>query len=79
MTTPPNSEFAVTNLNVYYGRVHVLQDVSFHMGREPLGMVGRNGMGKSTLVKAIVGFVPVHSGSIEFEGKNIVGRQPYQV
>mgnify|MGYP003872322979 CR=1 FL=1 len=60
-------------------RVHVLQDVPFHMGREPLGMVGRNGMEKSTLVKAIVGCVPVRSGSIKFEGKNIVGRQPYQV
>lgn len=81
MTTQPDDghQFAVTGVNVYYGHVHVLQDVSFFMGREPLGMVGRNGMGKTTLVKAIAGFLPVRSGSIEFEGKNIVGRQPYQV
>ncbi len=81
MTTQPDAghEFRVTDLNVHYGRVHVLQDVSFTMGREPLGMVGRNGMGKTTLVKAIAGFIPVTSGSIEFEGRDIAGRQPYQV
>lgn len=60
-------------------RVQVLEDISFHAGREPLGMVGRNGMGKPTLVKASVRFVPVRSGSIEFRSKNIVGRQPHQV
>ncbi|HWI32178.1 MAG TPA: ABC transporter ATP-binding protein [Microbacterium sp.] len=72
-------EFKVTDLNVYYGRVHVLQDVSLTMGREPLGMVGRNGMGKSTLVKAIAGFIPVRSGSIEFEGNDLTGRRAYQI
>jgi len=82
LTTSPNDaahEFRVTDLNVYYGRVHVLQDVSFSMGREPLGMVGRNGMGKSTLVKAIAGFIPSRSGEIEFEGKSVMNRQPYQI
>ena len=73
------NDFRVTDLNVYYGHVHVLQDVSFEMGREPLGMVGRNGMGKTTLVKAIAGFIPVQSGRIEFENHDLVGRQPYQV
>ncbi|AYF97307.1 ABC transporter ATP-binding protein [Protaetiibacter intestinalis] len=71
--------FEVENLNVAYGRVHVLQDVSFSMGTEPLGMVGRNGMGKSTLTNAIAGFLPVRSGSIRFEGGELVGRQPYQI
>tara|TARA_R110000868_G_scaffold199758_1_gene446431 strand:- start:64765 stop:65484 length:720 start_codon:yes stop_codon:yes gene_type:complete len=81
LTTQPDQTagFEVTDLNVYYGRVHVLQDVSFRMGTEPLGMVGRNGMGKTTLVKAIAGFVPVRSGSIGFEGHELVGRQPYQI
>ena len=80
MTTQPDEHlFKVTDLNVYYGRVHVLQDVSFQMSREPLGMVGRNGMGKTTLAKAIVGFLPVRSGSVDFEGHELVGRQPYQV
>jgi len=79
MQPEADHEFKVTDLNVFYGHVHVLQDVSFSMGREPLGMVGRNGMGKTTLVKAIAGFLPVRSGHIEFEGKDVVGRQPYQV
>ena len=80
MTTQPNDNlFEVKNLNVNYGHVHVLQDVSFSMSHEPLGMVGRNGMGKSTLAKAIVGFVPVKSGSVQFDGNELVGRQPYQI
>lgn len=69
----------VSDLNVSYGRVHVLQDVSFTMGNEPLGMLGRNGMGKTTLVNALAGFVPAQSGSAKFEGKSILGRQPYQI
>jgi branched-chain amino acid transport system ATP-binding protein len=71
--------FEVSGLNVSYGRVHVLQDVSFSMGVEPLGMVGRNGMGKTTLVNAIAGMLPVQSGSIRFEGVDLAGRQPFQV
>ncbi len=76
---PEEAIFEVTDLNVSYGRVHVLQDVSFTMGREPLGMLGRNGMGKSTLVKAITGFIPAQSGSITFGGKEILGRSPHHV
>ncbi len=77
----PHSEqnrpvFEVSNLNVAYGHVHVLQDVTFSMGNEPLGMVGRNGMGKSTLTNAIAGFLPVRSGSIVFEGHDLAGRKP---
>lgn len=68
--------FEVSQLNVAYGRVHVLQNVSFAMGNEPLGMVGRNGMGKSTLTNAIAGFLPVQSGSISFEGRELAGKKP---
>jgi branched-chain amino acid transport system ATP-binding protein len=70
---------AVTDLNVSYGRVHVLQDVSFSMGVEPLGIVGRNGMGKSTLVNSIAGLVRSQSGSVVFEGSDLANRQPYQI
>lgn len=69
----------VEGLNVSYGRVHVLQDVAFSMGSEPLGMVGRNGMGKSTLTNTIAGFLPAQSGQIRFQGKNILGRAPHQI
>ena len=47
----------VEGLNGYYGTAHVLQDVSFAMGAEPVAMIGRNGMGKSTLCKAIIGLL----------------------
>lgn len=81
MTTQPDPshEFRVADLNVYYGNVHALQDVSFAMNHEPLGIVGRNGMGKTTLVNAIAGFIPTRTGTISFEGKNLVGREPYQI
>ena len=79
MTTQPEASFVVSDLNVYYGHVCALQDVSFTMGREPLGMVGRNGMGKTTLVKAIAGFLPVRRGTIEFEGRDITGKQPHYI
>ncbi|WP_208322122.1 ABC transporter ATP-binding protein [Paramicrobacterium fandaimingii] len=69
----------VSDLNVSYGRVHVLQDVSFEMGSEPVGMLGRNGMGKSTLVNTIAGFIPAQSGTVEFDGVSVLRRQPYQI
>jgi len=75
----PESLFEVEKLNVSYGRVHVLQDISFSMGVEPLGMVGRNGMGKTTLVNAIAGMLPSQSGSIRFDDAEISNREPYQV
>lgn len=74
-----DQHLSVTNLNVSYGHMHVLQDVSFSMGTEPLGMVGRNGMGKSTLVNAIVGLVPITSGEVEFYGQNLVSKAPFQI
>ncbi len=46
---------AVEDLNGYYGTAHVLQGVSFTVGAEPVALIGRNGMGKSTLCKAIAG------------------------
>lgn len=70
------NEFVIENLNVSYGHVHVLQDVNLTMGTEPLGMVGRNGMGKSTLANAIVGFLPAQSGSIKFGGRELKNERP---
>ena len=78
-TSPEHPLLEVTDLNVSYGRVHVLQDVSFSMGVEPLGMVGRNGMGKTTLVNSLVGLLPAQSGAVRFGGAELVNRQPYQI
>jgi branched-chain amino acid transport system ATP-binding protein len=71
---------AVRDLNVFYGRAHVLQDVSFEMGREPVSLIGRNGMGKSTLCNAIMQIRPPSTeGSIVFEGQELVGQPSYKV
>jgi branched-chain amino acid transport system ATP-binding protein len=71
---------AVKNLNVYYGRAHVLQDVSFEMASEPVALIGRNGMGKTTLCNAIMQIRPANAtGSIAFEGRELVGRPSYKI
>jgi branched-chain amino acid transport system ATP-binding protein len=73
------ARLAVEKLNVYYDRVHILQDVSFSIGAQPVAMVGRNGMGKTTLAKALLGLLPARSGSVRFGGKEILGAQPYKI
>jgi len=71
---------AIDGLNAYYGRAHILQGVGFSMGRgEVLALMGRNGAGKSTTMKAVMGLVPPQSGSIAFEGQPIAGREPFEI
>ena len=71
---------AVKDLNGYYGRAHVLQGVTFEMGHEPVSLIGRNGMGKTTLCNAIMQIKPPSvQGSITFEGTELVGRASYRV
>jgi branched-chain amino acid transport system ATP-binding protein len=70
----------VSGLNAYYGRAHVLHDVTFTMGRESVAIVGRNGMGKSTLCAAIMGFAPPRcGGSVRFEGRELHGRPSHKI
>ena len=67
-------------LHTYYGASHILRGVDFTVGRgETIGLMGRNGMGKSTLLKSIVGLVPPRSGSVAIMGRPMVGRPPYEV
>jgi len=69
----------VKNLNTYYGSSHVLQDISFTVGEgELVALLGRNGMGKSTTLKTIMGLVKPQSGRVIFEGKEISGFPPYK-
>ena len=71
---------AVEGLNAYYGSAHVLQDVSFELGDEAVAIVGRNGMGKTTLCAAIMGLNPPRtSGSVRFEGRELVGRSSHRI
>lgn len=68
----------VKDLNVYYGRAHALQGVSLNLDRGVMGVVGRNGMGKTTLCNAITGLVAA-SGSIQFDGEEILGLSPDKI
>src|SRR5262245_14006617 len=68
----------VDRLDVHFGRAHVLQGVSRPMTRGVLAIVGRNGMGKSTLCNAITGLVPA-SGTVRFAGQDILGLPPNRI
>lgn len=70
----------VTGLNTYYGQSHALRDVSFNVGEgEVVALLGRNGMGKSTTLKSIIGLLSPRSGKILFKGHEITGLSPYKV
>jgi branched-chain amino acid transport system ATP-binding protein len=75
----PEPLLSVEGLNGYYGTAHVLQDVSFSMGVEPVALIGRNGMGKSTLCLAIVGLLQQASGSVRLAGEEMLGKAPYKI
>jgi uncharacterized protein (UPF0261 family)/ABC-type branched-subunit amino acid transport system ATPase component len=69
----------VQDLQVYYGESHALQGVSLTLERGVLSVVGRNGMGKTTLCNAIVGLMPVRAGAIRFEGRDLIGLEPHTI
>ena len=69
----------VEDIHGYYGTAHVLEGVSFTMGAEPVALIGRNGMGKSTLCAALVGLLPTATGSVRLEGRELLGRPAYKV
>jgi len=75
----PANLLEIRGLNVFYGRSHALQGVDLILEHGVLSLVGRNGMGKTTLCKAIVGLIPVASGSIRFMGEELVGRTPAEI
>ncbi len=70
----------VKNIQVYYGQSHVIQDVSLNVQRgELVCLLGRNGAGKSTTLKSILGLVPARQGSIMFEGEDITAQATYRI
>jgi len=71
--------FAVEDVHGYYGTAHVLEGVSFSMAAEPVALIGRNGMGKSTLCAAIVGLLGHATGSIRLDGKELLGKPAYKI
>jgi branched-chain amino acid transport system ATP-binding protein len=68
------------DINTYYGASHVLRGIDFHVARgETIGLMGRNGMGKSTLLKSIMGLVKPRSGSVAINGRPMTGAAPYEI
>jgi len=69
----------VKSLNQYYGGSHILRQVAFDV---PSGactaLLGRNGVGKTTLLKCLMGLLPIRSGEVDFEGRSIASLPPYE-
>ncbi|MCW2741619.1 MAG: transporter ATP-binding protein [Blastococcus sp.] len=70
----------ISGLDAYYGSAHVLHGLTASIGARTTGIVGRNGMGKSTLCKTIMGITPPRArGSIRLAGEEILGRPSYDI
>ncbi len=71
---------SVTGLHAHYGRAHILSDVALEVGTgEVVVLLGRNGAGKSTTMKAIMGLVRPSAGRVAFLGHEIAGREPFEI
>ena len=67
-------------VHAYYGASHVLHGVDFRIGRgETVGLMGRNGMGKSTLIRSLLGIVKPRHGEVRVCGTPMTGAEPYRV
>jgi branched-chain amino acid transport system ATP-binding protein len=82
MSTNGNAQplVSVEDLHTYYGKSHILDGVSLRVGHgEVVGLLGRNGVGKSTTLKTIMGLVNAAAGKILLEGQSIAGVPPHQL
>ena len=71
---------SVQQLHAHYGKSHILHGVSFEVRRnEVISLLGRNGSGRSTTLKALMGLVPPTSGSVRLQGRELSGQRPYTV
>ena len=69
---------AVKNINIFYGKLHILWDLDLEVGKESVGLFGPNGAGKTTLINAILGLVRPVSGEIQFDGGPLLSLETYQ-
>ena len=80
MASPPTEFLRVTDLHAFYGESHVLHGVDFAVGQgELVTLLGRNGSGRTTTLKAILGLVGKRSGSVMINGSESVGLAPYKI
>ena len=67
-------------LHTHYGQSHILRGIDFTVGQgQTIGLMGRNGMGKSTLLKSVMGIVKPSAGTVEIKGRTMTGASPYEV
>jgi urea transport system ATP-binding protein len=70
---------SVSDLNQFYGGSHILRGVGFEApAGKVTALLGRNGVGKTTLLKTLIGLLPAASGSVTFDGRDITRARPYQ-
>jgi branched-chain amino acid transport system ATP-binding protein len=74
------SMLELTDVETYYGESHILQGVDLEVGEgEVVALLGRNGVGKTTTLRSILQLTPPESGSIQFNGEELVGKDTYEV
>lgn len=74
------SLLCVNDLHAHYGKSHILHGVTFHVGKnEVVSLLGRNGSGRSTTMKAIMGLVPPTAGQIRLGNRDLAGARPYAI
>lgn len=77
--TDQKNVLKVSGLNVYYGESHILRNVDLHIPEgEMVCLIGRNGVGKTTFLKTIIGLLQQKSGTVDFEGSPLLTQPPYQ-
>ncbi|MEE9419484.1 MAG: ABC transporter ATP-binding protein [Desulfatiglandaceae bacterium] len=70
----------INNIDTYYGQSHVLQGISLSIEKgEVVSLLGRNGVGKTTTLRSIMGLTPPRKGSIRFQGEEIAGKKPFEI
>ncbi|MFN9069811.1 MAG: urea ABC transporter ATP-binding subunit UrtE [Cyanobacteriota bacterium] len=78
-STESKTLLKVSGLNVYYGESHILRNVDLHIPEgQMVCLIGRNGVGKTTFLKTIIGLLQQKSGRVEFEGTPLHQQHPYQ-
>ena len=71
---------AVSDLHAHYGKSHILHGVTFNVGsNEVVSLLGRNGSGRSTTMKSIMGLVPPTQGAVHLDGRSLTRARPYEI
>jgi len=69
---------SLRNINLFYGKLQILWDLSLEVGRESVGLFGPNGAGKTTLINAVLGLVRPANGEIQFDGGSLLSLETYE-